>query len=458
MKKLLLSALAIMGMMQSHATHLMGGQITSQNIGGNTYAVTLTVYRDTLGIPISPIAIINYAEVNGTWTDMHTVNVSAPNNYGNGVEEYVYIDTITFPNTGDFGLSWSDCCRNCALMNMTTPCAESFYLENKLYVDPTNSSPVFLNPPIPLAQQGTPFNYNPLPFDIDGDSLYWQLDTPLTSVGLYVTGYTYPYADTSMPFTMNPNTGEVSFMPSTIGYFQASFLVNEYRAGVKIGEIRRDMQIIVVPGLAPPPIVNTTSNAFPYSGKQFYLTPGTSFTMTLTATDNDNRFISVIGNGEPFINGNGATVTTSNGIGGASAVINWTPTANQQRNAAYVAALRVSQAVYNYTFANDYSISLFVGVIPAGINDNSNVKGVSDVYPNPTSGSFNIDYNAAIATSINVKVYDLLGSLIVTKNNININAGINIVSINDANLSKGKYILKIETPNEKPVTRPLTVE
>nr|MBK9651728.1 T9SS type A sorting domain-containing protein [Bacteroidota bacterium] len=297
-----------------------------------------------------------------------------------------------------------------------------------------------------------------MPFDIDGDSLYWQLDTPLTSVGLYVTGYTYPYADTSMPFTMNPNTGEVSFMPSTIGYFQASFLVNEYRAGVKIGEIRRDMQIIVVPGLAPPPIVNTTSNTFPYSGKQFYLTPGTSFTMTLTATDNDNRFISVIGNGEPFINGNGATVTTSNGIGGASAVINWTPTANQQRNAAYVAALRVSQAVYNYTFANDYSISLFVGVIPAGINDNSNVKGVSDVYPNPTSGSFNIDYNAANATSINVKVYDLLGSLIVTKSNININAGINIVSINDANLSKGKYILKIETPNEKPVTRPLTVE
>lgn len=458
MKKLLLLALVSSWMMQSNATHLMGGQITSQNIGGTTYIVTLTAYRDTLGIPMYTTATINYADANQAWTASHVVNVSPANNYGNGVEEYTYIDTVTFPAAGDYNIWWSDCCRNCALLNMTSPCAESFYLENRLYVDSTNSSPVFLNPPIPFAQVGTPFNYNPLPYDVDGDSLYWQLDTPLTSAGLYVAGYVYPFADTALPFTMNPLTGEVSFLPNTIGYFQASFLVNEYRAGVKIGEIRRDMQIIVGPSIAPPPMIGTTSNTFPYAGKQFYLAPGSAFSMTLIATESDNRYLTITGNGEPFIITNGATVTTTSGSGNATAVINWTPAANQQRTAPYVASLRVSQYFGNFYLSNDYTISLYVGVVPASVHSNELTSSIGDVYPNPSNGSFNVDYNSLNATSINVKVYDLLGALVATKNNVLINAGLNIVNFNDLNLNKGRYIISIEPKNEKGVTRPLTIE
>ena len=60
MKKLLFAICALAITAQSFASHLMGGQITAQNIGGTTYVITLTVYRDTIGIPMSPQQTLNY--------------------------------------------------------------------------------------------------------------------------------------------------------------------------------------------------------------------------------------------------------------------------------------------------------------------------------------------------------------------------------------------------------------
>src|SRR5207248_1998222 len=235
------------------------------------------------------------------WTQDDIINLNGPVVFGNGVEEYTYIDTITFPTGGNYNMWYEDCCRNCAIINIINRCGYSFHLYTHLWADSTNSSPVFLNPPIPIAQLGIPFYYNPLPFDADGDSIAWQLDTPVTTTGTYVGGYTIPPSDTAMPFTMDPVTGVVSFIPNTLGHFEVSVLVNEYRNGVQIGQIRRDMQIIVVLSANTPAMISSTASGSAVAPAQFNLNPSVPFTLSVSALDLDNETITMTGRGEPFL-------------------------------------------------------------------------------------------------------------------------------------------------------------
>ena len=129
--------------------------------------------------------------------------------------------------------------------------AESFALSTSFNVDTLNpnSSPSYLSLPVAYLPSDTLWQYNPLPFDPDGDSLAWSLTTPLGS-GALVAGYqflddTVFYSNTSNPFALDSVTGELTWNAKMHGNFVAAFLIEEYRNGVKIGEMRRDMQYIV---------------------------------------------------------------------------------------------------------------------------------------------------------------------------------------------------------------------
>ena len=428
----------------STATHLMGGQMTSLNIGGLTYQVTLTVYRDTMGVPMYPFANITYGDTSGVLA-VHSVAASAPTNYGNGVEMYTYVDTITFPGTGEYTMWWEDCCRNCALLNMTQPCGEYFHLYNVLSVDSTNSSPEFLNPPIPIAQQGVAFNYNPLPFDIDGDSIAWELDIPLSTNGVNVIGYTLPPSDTAIPFTMNQVTGEITFLPITLGHFEVSVKVSEFRAGVKIGEIRRDMQIIVVPSLNKPCNITSSSNTFPFSGKTFDLNPNAAFSVTVSATEIDNNPVNISASGEPFIlASNPASANITNGTGQASATVTWTPDASQARQNPYVFALRTSEIFGGYTFSNDITFSLRVGNGTTGITETTATDAFVSLYPNPNDGNCFVEVNAAAKGKINVTVTNVIGQQVKKLADMEVNTGKNLIYLNNLNLRAGHYFITIE--------------
>lgn len=444
-KNLLVIAFLLLGSVTSFATHLMGGQMTSRNLGGLTYEVTLTAYRDTLGIPINLFATFHYTDLAATWSQDNNVDVSAPVSFGNGVEEYTYIDTITFPAAGSYDVWFEDCCRNCALLNMTSPCAESFHLHNSLLADPTNSSPVFLNPPIPIAQENVAFNYNPLPFDADGDSIVWALDTPLTMSGVYVAGYTIPPSDTAMPFTMNTATGEISFLPNTLGYFEVSVLVSEYRGGVKIGEIRRDMQIIVIPSINRPVLVTGNSNTFPYSGKSFDIPQGSSFTLSITAYDLDNSIVDITAHGEPFqLTTNPAVFNVTSVLGTSNASVNWTPTLSQARLQPYILALRVQEDFGGYTFEGDITYQLRVGYSAASVIENIKADVISNIYPNPSPGNFAVKMNMKDAGTVALRVRNLLGQEMAMMDALKVNAGINIIDVNNLHLENGKYLISVE--------------
>ena len=93
------------------STHIMGGEITAENNGGNDYNVLLTIYRDTIGIPTglnqnfsvfddSGTNIMNFSMIMDQSAN-HPIfgfqNGSLLPYFPYGVEIYFFSKTITLP-------------------------------------------------------------------------------------------------------------------------------------------------------------------------------------------------------------------------------------------------------------------------------------------------------------------------------------------------------------------------
>ncbi|MDZ7848223.1 MAG: hypothetical protein U5L96_16530 [Owenweeksia sp.] len=299
MKKIILSSIICLGSYAMLATHLMGGEITVQNIGNGNHLVTLLVYRDTIGIPMDTNVTFHFSNTQGANHSLTTgydsiISGNLLPMYPYGVEVYLFIDTISFLSPGLWEVYQEDCCRNAAIQNLSHPLGESMVLKSSLMVNATssNSSPFFLVPAAIFLPINTLWQYNPLPFDPDGDSLSWRLDTPLTKFNQYCAGYTNPGADPTnpSPMTIDPVTGTITWTAKRIGNTVASILVDQHRNGQYMGHIRRDMQFIVVDTNQGFPTWQNLS-MLPLDGSNHYaydIRPGQAFKMELIAGHSDS--------------------------------------------------------------------------------------------------------------------------------------------------------------------------
>jgi hypothetical protein len=377
MKKSLLLLVFLLTMLQTQASHLMGGQITSQNTGGLSYQLTLTLYRDSLGIPMSTYQQITYTDSTGNFViGSHTVTYDSAltANIGNGVERYVFIDTITFPFSGKFKAFASNCCRNAAILNLPNPGSNSLWLDVDIYADPSNSSPVFLNEPITVAQLNQPFSYNPLPFDADGDSLSWQLDIPMdilsgTTLGTPIPGYVLPPSDTLVPFSIDPLTGEITFLPNVAGNFQVSVKAIEWRNGLQIGYIRRDMQLIVVPSGNTPVVVQVNTTVQRTTANPIYVNVGETLTFTMTSYNLDPGAVTVVPGGTALLNT--AAVVSFNGLVNNQFIttINWAPAPSEVKSTPYYLSFRIGDQYGPFVFYNDYTFRILVSNSTTGVSE-----------------------------------------------------------------------------------------
>ncbi len=97
---------------------------------------------------------------------------------------------------------------------------------------------------------GQQFCFNHGAYDVDGDSLVYSLITPWDSPGYPIT-YLFPFSATnpltSAPaMTFNPVTGDICMTPTTLEVTVMAVLVEEYRNGVLIGTVERDIQVTVI--------------------------------------------------------------------------------------------------------------------------------------------------------------------------------------------------------------------
>jgi len=424
------------------ASHMMGGQITVQHISGMDYRVTYTAYRDTTGIPIATVATLTFVDSStmNTFTAVIPYDTTVVSLIP-GVEEYVYDSVLTFPSSGSWYVFYEECCRNFAILNMTQPGGESHHFYSRVLIDSLNSTPVFLNPPIVVAQENVPFYYNPLPFDADGDSIAWSLDIPLSVSGTPVAGYSLPPSDSLVPFNMDPLTGEITFLPNTLGNFQVSVRVREYRAGVQIGEISRDMQLIVVGSGNRPALVTVNANLAPFNAKSYTISPGTGFSMAVTAYDQDGQQLNVQGAGEPFLlTSNPAMINLTSTGGNTTATVEWTPDPSQARSAPYVLGLRITEPFGMYVFQSDITFTLRVGNSSTGVQSIETSNPLA-VHPNPNSGSFTLSFLADRSEPIELSVLSLEGKRVASFERSEVVSGLNVIRIDRSGLNQGMYML-----------------
>ncbi len=258
---------------QSSASHLMAADIFYNCIDSCRYEITIRLYRDCDGVSAPADADISFSSSCGSFNytlpkvavksgvDVSQLcsSVSSTCEGGTyaGTEIHVYSDTINIcnlapssPFCSDWKISWSGCCRNSDIDNLTSTGSQYFYttLDNASG-DCYNSAPDFNTLPTPYICRNQRFCYNPGTVDPDGDSLSYTIIRPKEDPSSPID-YSSPY-DTLEPlptggtFCLDQVTGEMCFTPSQQGQFVIAFLVEQWRDSVKVDESIREMQIIV---------------------------------------------------------------------------------------------------------------------------------------------------------------------------------------------------------------------
>lgn len=309
-----------------------------------------------------------------------------------------------------------------------------------------NSSPVFLSPPVLVVPHNVAWQYNPLPFDIDGDSLAWSFTDPYDGIfGVLppsTISITAPPSDPSNVLRIDSITGQIDWTASQQGNYVMTIKCEEFRNGIKIGEINRDMQYIVIPDslIMAPTVLNmsslpTNSGGYPYIVSQ----PNQNVSFSLMV-DNSANNVSMEAFGETFQINNMATFTTSASGNNIEGTFDWSPTQNEERANPYFIVVRSTNG--------SYSLDETIQIEVSSTNSVSEVAlGNCKIFPNPSSDEFYIEFDLDKSADILVVVYDLLGKKVKTFSTKK-GVGKHLLK-SDFNLASGQYIISIKKDNDE---------
>jgi hypothetical protein len=99
---------------------------------------------------------------------------------------------------------------------------------------------------------------------------------------------------------------------------------------------------------------------------------------------------------------------------------------------------------YGYGETEDYIVNI-TGGTGLGIQENELLNNIN-IYPNPTTGVFNIEVNEAKFSELAINVIDIQGKLVYTSTDKNLSSNYN-KQINLEGLAKGLYYIKLSTNN-----------
>jgi len=399
---------------QSMATHAAGADLTYTCLGGLVYQVDATFYRDCSGSNEPPSVTIRYGSascgysmsavankisgLNGIEITMPCAGMPTTCNGGvsTGLRKWVYRAVITLPFAcSDWVFSYKVCCRNCTITTILNPCAtgSEIYVESRLnnIAAPGNSSPYFNNSPIAFMPIGQPFNYNQGVTDMDGDSLVYELVTPMTgptdSISWISPSTTQAPLASSTPFTINQLTGDICFTPSQIQIGVLSIRVSEFRDGIKIGSTMRDLQVYTYNSSN---IVPTATGINGSTSNTITACPDQQICFNIQTADADSaQALSVaILNTIP-----GAVITTG---AGPRPVVQfcWTPDTSRISMRPWIFTLTVRDDACPVNGVQTYSYAIFVGRSAVSTQVITNACGVG------TNGSASVQVQPIPAQSI----------------------------------------------------------
>ncbi|HRH39364.1 MAG TPA: PKD domain-containing protein, partial [Flavobacteriales bacterium] len=282
MKRSIGAMLAMIVAASAFATHIIGGEMYYDDLGGNQYKVTLILYRDcgpdnVNGTTFDPTAQLAVYDSNGVLIssmsptdpgevtipiDLNDPCLTTPPSVCVATTRYEQIFDLP-PIAGGYTISYQRCCRTPAMTNLTGLQGLTCTVHIPGPPDSNNSSARFSDyPPVALCMdQDMSFDHSAV--DPDGDQLVYALCAPYQgadNLNPQPLAPPPPYADvnwasgysgsnpldSSPPISIDPITGLLTVHPTLQGEFVVGVCVTEIRNGVVLGEARRDFMFKVV--------------------------------------------------------------------------------------------------------------------------------------------------------------------------------------------------------------------
>ncbi|MEZ4903128.1 MAG: gliding motility-associated C-terminal domain-containing protein [Spirosomataceae bacterium] len=281
------------------ARHIIGGDISLIKRGttNNDFTILLNlIYDDAIGVTDDKAFVSIFRKSNNIRLQDFTLNRKLKQElpYTNArcighaevsrITSVQYVAEIsltgsTYNDTEGYYLAWEECCRSGNIINIQNPSRVglTFYAQ----VPPLtiqNSTPIFTTPEVQYVCIGKNFEADFGATDTDKDDLKYALVTPL--IGSTDGSGTFPAKAKQGPYNRaqwisgfdstqaipgkNPlyidsKTGKIVLNASQLGMFAFAVRCEEWRNGVKIGEIRREFVFNVVDCIStPPPPANIT--------------------------------------------------------------------------------------------------------------------------------------------------------------------------------------------------------
>lgn len=315
MKRFLLTLLLLISF-PLVASHIVGGEFELIHLSGNTYRLNLILYFDqingAIGAKDPSVSVTIYRKRDKAFMATILMPLSNESNVpytqpacSSGeiiTSKLIYTSTlilspINYNDPEGYFVVWERCCRNYSITNIYSQvpqganisAGQTFYLEFPPVVKNgqpfVNSSPRLFPPLNDFACPYRPYYVDFAGVDDDKDSLVYTLVTPLNTTSqvalpspspgpypsvIWRPGYGLSKIINGSPDLKISRDGLLTATPINQGLFVFAVKIDEYRAGEKIGESRRDFQMLVVdacPQAEPPQITGKklTEAAFTYS-------------------------------------------------------------------------------------------------------------------------------------------------------------------------------------------------
>ncbi|MBL6447267.1 gliding motility-associated C-terminal domain-containing protein [Fulvivirga sp. 29W222] len=306
-KILLVSILILICKVSSFASHIVGGEFELVYLSGNNYRLNLIIYFDEIngapGAKYSPLPLAWIYRKSDNAVMMQDIQLSlfseepvaytVPSCANDAIvktTKLVFSKVITltpesYNHPDGYYIVWQRCCRNYNIVNVVSENPDAggvgsgltFYLEipplvkdGKRFI---NNTPQLFPPLSDYACVNRGYYADFKGVDADGDSLVYSLVTPLNTP----SAVPHPQPPSTAPYPQviweatyslnnivhgNPNLtitddGLLRVTPTEEGIFVFAVKCEEYRDGEKIGEVRRDFQMVVVdcpPGGSEPDV------------------------------------------------------------------------------------------------------------------------------------------------------------------------------------------------------------
>ncbi|MBS1780526.1 MAG: T9SS type A sorting domain-containing protein [Bacteroidetes bacterium] len=269
------------------------GEITYEWQSDSTYRFMFTLYRDCSGGPEPDSVQLCFHDPCDNTLSFSTYlmklsgttilkdcseaksQCDSPASTLPGFKQYTYTALATLPGRCNSWHIFTHVDYRNNMINLQSPTSKQYYAEarfNNTGSFITNSSPSFGNAPVHFAYTGNFSGYDCKATDVNGDSIVYETISPLTnvsscsdtvaSVAPYITtspalnNFNNPFQSNSSYYlnTTYPATNTFACTPGTTGSQNVALKVKEYRRGVLIGYVTREVQVVV---FTPPPNIGS---------------------------------------------------------------------------------------------------------------------------------------------------------------------------------------------------------